>query len=56
MNGIGITGYIKNMEQEPNGDFYVDGWKKIICNLSIIGIYGKISDAINGFSKDMEQR
>ena len=28
MNGIGITGYIKDMEQEPNGDFYVAGWKK----------------------------
>lgn len=28
MNGIGITGYIKDMEQEPNGDFYVDGWEK----------------------------
>lgn len=28
MNGIGITGYIKDMEQEPNGDFYVDEWKK----------------------------
>ena len=27
-NGIGITGYIKDMEQEPNGDFYVDGWEK----------------------------
>lgn len=28
MNGIGITGYIKDMEQEPSGDFYVAGWKK----------------------------
>lgn len=28
MNGIGITGYIKDMEQEPNGDFYVGGWEK----------------------------
>lgn len=28
MNGIGITGYIKDMEQELNGEFYVAGWKK----------------------------
>ncbi len=28
MNGIGITGYIKDMEQEPNGNFYVGGWEK----------------------------
>lgn len=27
MNGIGITGYIKDMEQELNGEFYVAGWK-----------------------------
>lgn len=27
MNGIGITGYIKDMEQEQNGGFYVAGWK-----------------------------
>lgn len=27
MNGIGITGYIKDMEQEQNGDFYITGWK-----------------------------
>lgn len=27
MNGIGITGYIKDMEKELNGDFYVAGWK-----------------------------
>ena len=27
MNGIGITGYIKDMEQELNGEFYVTGWK-----------------------------
>lgn len=27
MNGIGITGYIKDMEQEQNGGFYVSGWK-----------------------------
>ena len=40
INDIGITGYIKDIEQEPNGDFYVDGWEKIICSLSIIGIYG----------------
>ena len=28
MNGIGITGYIKDMEQEANGDLHVAGWKK----------------------------
>ena len=28
MNGIGVTGYIRDMEQESNGDFYVGGWKK----------------------------
>ena len=39
INDIGITGYIKDIEQEPNGDFYVDGWEKIICSLSIIGTY-----------------
>ena len=27
MNGIGVTGYIKDMEQEHNGGFYVAGWK-----------------------------
>lgn len=27
MNGIGITGYIKDMEQ-ANGEFYVVGWKR----------------------------
>lgn len=27
MNGIGITGYIKDMEQKQNGGFYVAGWK-----------------------------
>ena len=27
MNGIGVTGYIQDMEQEPNGEFYVEGWK-----------------------------
>lgn len=27
MNGIGVTGYIKDMEQEQNGGFYVAGWK-----------------------------
>lgn len=28
MNGIGVTGYIKDMEQMQNGSFYVAGWKK----------------------------
>lgn len=28
MNGIGVTGYIKDMEQEKNGDFYVAIWKE----------------------------
>ena len=27
MNGIGVTGYIKDMEQEQNGGYYVAGWK-----------------------------
>lgn len=27
MNGIGVTGYIKDMEHEQNGSFYVTGWK-----------------------------
>lgn len=28
MNGIGVTGYIKDMEQEPKGEIYVAGWKR----------------------------
>lgn len=27
MNGIGVTGYIKDMEREPRGTLYVAGWK-----------------------------
>lgn len=27
MNGIGVTGYIEDMEQNPNGDYHVPGWK-----------------------------
>lgn len=27
MNGIGVTGYIQDMEQEPDGEFHVAGWK-----------------------------
>lgn len=27
MNGIGVTGYIEDMEQVRNGDLYVPGWK-----------------------------
>lgn len=27
MNGIGVTGYIEDMESTTNGDYYVLGWK-----------------------------
>lgn len=27
MNGVGITGYIEDMEQKRAGEFYVPGWK-----------------------------
>lgn len=28
MNGIGVTGYIEDMESKPNGNYYVFGWKE----------------------------
>lgn len=28
MNGIGVTGYIEDMEHTANGEYYVPGWKK----------------------------
>ncbi len=28
MNGIGVTGYIEDMEHTANGEKYVPGWKK----------------------------
>nr|WP_317412241.1 DUF6548 family protein [uncultured Solibaculum sp.] len=28
MNGIGITGYIKDMETSVNGAYYIPGWKE----------------------------
>ena len=28
MNGIGVTGYIKDMEDTPSGEFHVFGWKQ----------------------------
>lgn len=27
MNGVGVTGYIEDMERELNGSYYVNGWK-----------------------------
>lgn len=39
MNGIGVTGYIKDMEQEKTEIFMLRYGKKIIGSLSIIGIY-----------------
>lgn len=27
MNGVGVTGYIEDMEHELNGSYYVNGWK-----------------------------
>lgn len=28
MNGIGVTGYIEDMEHIANGEYYVPGWKE----------------------------
>lgn len=27
MNGVGVTGYIEDMEKKTNGSYYVPGWR-----------------------------
>ena len=33
MNGVGITGYIEDLERRPNGIFFVEGWEADLTHL-----------------------